>query len=367
MKKLLNLILFISIFSFVGLINVKAVNIKVNPDVVKVGDEFKVTISEVNNNSEYTLTFVETYFEVRKTTCGNRTEITSNCELTIRVNPTAIITQETKIYFILQDLAGYDLKQETFVTIKANQEAPTSSATTTTDQTTSTTTPAVAKSNNANLKTLEIKADDGSNVVLSPIFSSTVYEYEATVVSTVKTIQINAIMEDAKATMIISNNANEELKAGENNRITITVTAEDGTQRPYVINIKREALTADATLKELIIEEDESFKLEENVFNYTVKIDKNVSELTISYVLSDENATVEIEGNEDLKDGSKVRITVIAADGTKKVYTLNIVKNEETTKVNTSNITAEKNPLIIMVLSIVAFGLVGGIIYVIKK
>ena len=56
---------------------------------------------------------------------------------------------------------------------------------------------------------------------------------------------------------VISNNANEELKAGEDNKITITVTAEDGSKKAYNINIKREALTSDATLKSLEIEEAE--------------------------------------------------------------------------------------------------------------
>ena len=155
--------------------------------------------------------------------------------------------------------------------------------------------------------------------------------------------------------------------AGENNKITITVTAEDGTKRTYTINITREALTADATLKELIIDEVENFELIEDKYNYTIKIAKNVKELSLSYVTSDDNATVEIEGNENLKDGSKVRITVIAEDGTKKVYTLTVSKEKANTKTNTSNIETEKNPLIIMTLSIIAFGLIGGIVYVVKK
>ena len=46
----------------------------------------------------------------------------------------------------------------------------------------------------------------------------------------------------------------------EDNKITITVTAEDGSKKAYNINIKREALTSDATLKNLEIEEIEKFK-----------------------------------------------------------------------------------------------------------
>lgn len=222
------------------------------------------------------------------------------------------------------------------------------------------------KSNNANIKSLTIKGNDDSDVVLSPVFNPGVYDYEATVASNVKTVSITPILEDAKANAVISNNANEELKAGEDNKITITVTAEDGSKKAYNINIKREALTSDATLKNLEIEEIEKFKFDKDKFTYNVNIGKNVKSLTITYELSDENSTVDIEGNSKLKNGSVVKVIVTAQDGTKKVYTLNIQK-ETNSKKKVANVAAEKNPLIILGLSMLAFALVGGIIYVAKK
>ena len=222
------------------------------------------------------------------------------------------------------------------------------------------------KSNNANIKSLTIKGNDDSDVVLSPVFNPGVYDYEATVASNVKTVSITPILEDAKANAVISNNANEELKAGEDNKITITVTAEDGSKKAYNINIKREALTSDATLKNLEIEEIEKFKFDKDKFTYNVNIGKNVKSLTITYELSDENSTVDIEGNSKLKNGSVVKVIVTAQDGTKKVYTLNIQK-ETNSKKKVANVVAEKNPLIILGLSMLAFALVGGIIYVAKK
>lgn len=240
--------------------------------------------------------------------------------------------------------------------------------TTQTPQTTqSTTTTTQARSNNNNLSSISLTTNEGEQVDLSPSFSPSVYTYSATVASTAKTVSVDARMEDSRANLTI-NGDDDELVAGENNRITITVTAEDGTPRTYTINVTREALTADATLSELSIKESKSFKLEENKYTYNVKIGKNVKTLTLDYTPSDENATVEVDGNENLKDGSKVRITVTAEDGTKRVYTLNIVKETTTTKnANTDSIEVEKNPLIIMGLSVIAFGLIGGIIYVIKK
>lgn len=267
--------------------------------------------------------------------------------------------------YLSKDLTGNDTDLD-IVSRTYSSTPPKTQAPSTTQAPQTTKTQEAPKSNNANIKSLTIKGNDDSDVVLSPVFNSGVYDYEATVASNVKTVSITPILEDAKANAVISNNANEELKAGEDNKITITVTAEDGSKKAYNINIKREALTSDATLKSLEIEEAEKFKFDKEKFTYNVKIDKNIKSLTIIYELSDENSTINIEGNSELKNGSIVKLIVTAQDGTKKVYTLNIIK-ETNKKKNVTSVTAEKNPLIILGLSMVAFALVGGIIYVAKK
>jgi hypothetical protein len=267
--------------------------------------------------------------------------------------------------YLSKDLTGNDTDLD-IVSRTYSSTPPKTQAPSTTQAPQTTKTQEAPKSNNANIKSLTIKGNDDSDVVLSPVFNPGVYGYEATVASNVKTVSITPILEDAKANAVISNNANEELKAGEDNKITITVTAEDGSKKAYNINIKREALTSDATLKSLEIEEAEKFKFDKEKFTYNVKIDKNIKSLTIIYELSDENSTINIEGNSELKNGSIVKLIVTAQDGTKKVYTLNIIK-ETNKKKNVTSVTAEKNPLIILGLSMVAFALVGGIIYVIKK
>ena len=267
--------------------------------------------------------------------------------------------------YLYKDLTGNDTDLD-IVSRTYSSTPPKTQAPSTTQAPQTTKTQEAPKSNNANIKSLTIKGNDDSDVVLSPVFNPGVYDYEATVASNVKTVSITPILEDAKANAVISNNANEELKAGEDNKITITVTAEDGAKKAYNINIKREALTSDATLKSLEIEEAEKFEFDKEKFTYNVKIDKNIKSLTIIYELSDENSTINIEGNSELKNGSIVKLIVTAQDGTKKVYTLNIIK-ETNKKKNVTSVTAEKNPLIILGLSMVAFALVGGIIYVIKK
>lgn len=341
MKKFLKLVLVIMVALTFKIIDVKAVSSKMEP--VK-GKLYKYSWSEINdyNSSNYSY-----YINCKNATPNNFSGLSSK-----KISaPSGYVLLEATISNgeisceIYKDDSGKPTLTSAKISIGTTQ-AP--------------------KSNNANIKSLTIKTNDDSDVVLSPVFNSGVYDYEATVASNVKTVSITPILEDAKSNAVISNNANEELKAGEDNKITITVTAEDGSKKAYNINIKREALTSDATLKNLEIEEIGKFKFDKDKFTYNVKIGKNVKSLTITYELSDENSTVDIEGNSKLKNGSIVKVIVTAQDGTKKAYTLNIQK-ETNSKKKVANVAAEKNPLIILGLSMIAFALVGGIIYVAKK
>lgn len=346
MKKFLRLVLVIMVA-----LTFKIIDVKAEASITK--DTF--TWSGINNYSSCKLKCTSGITDGDIT--GGNVLMKANGSVKFGVSKTVTCT-----IYLSKDLTGndtdLDIVSRTYSSTPPKTQAP---STTQTAQT-----QIAPKSNNANIKSLTIKANDDSDVVLSPVFNPGVYDYEATVASNVKTVSITPILEDAKANAIISNNANEELKAGEDNKITITVTAEDGAKKAYNINIKREALTSDATLKSLEIEEAEKFEFDKEKFTYNVKIDKNIKSLTIIYELSDENSTINIEGNSELKNGSIVKLIVTAQDGTKKVYTLNIIK-ETNKKKNVTSVTAEKNPLIILGLSMVAFALVGGIIYVIKK
>lgn len=350
MKKFLKLVLVIMVA-----LTFKIIDVKAEASITK--DTF--TWSGINNYSSCKLKCTSGIIDGDITGGGGNVLMKANGSVKFRASKTVTCT-----IYLSKDLTGndtdLDIVSRTYSSTPPKTQAP---STTQAPQITTTQTP---KSNNANIKSLTIKTNDDSDVVLSPVFNSGVYDYEATVASNVKTVSITPILEDAKANAVISNNANEELKAGEDNKITITVTAEDGSKKAYNIIIKREALTSDATLKSLEIEEAEKFEFDKDKFTYNVKINKNIKSLTIIYELADENSTINIEGNSELKNGSIVKLIVTAQDGTKKVYTLNIIK-ETNKKKNVTSVTAEKNPLIILGLSMVAFALVGGIIYVAKK
>lgn len=402
MKRFLCTLVIIFVTGFIGILNVEAAASfgKITGGNVK-DRTFKVPINGANG-------LIFTY-DISKLSCGGentaiydeggvegRLISNDNVEVTCTIN-------YDKYYVLNLTLVDvHKNKDSVGTTYEINPGLKPSTTSSTSTTTTTKTTTTAAKSNNANLKSLEIKvaekiksedntitttktttnsntkttttkkASESSTEVIelvryTPEFKPGVYEYTATVSSDIKKVAINATMEDAKANMVISDNASKELKAGENNKITITVTAEDGSKKAYVINIKREALKSDATLKGLTIEEDEDFDFESDKYSYRVNVARKVNILTIGYELSDNTSTIKITGNENLKNGSKVKILVTAQDGTKKEYILNILKEEITTTKMVQNVPAEKNPLIIMGLSLIAFGLLGGIIYVIKK
>ena len=364
MKKLLCYTFITFCVMFMGMISVDAATLVPNPSVVNASTSsrdytFVVAFSGANG---WKLSYdSEVYPSGNSNPITNGSINSDSGSITFAVRKGLSLTSDKDVNITITNENSNETVS-TKITIKANQSSQQTPQTTQ-----STTTTTQARSNNNNLSSISLTTNEGEQVDLSPSFSPNVYTYSATVASTAKTVSVDARMEDSRANLTI-NGDDDELVAGENNRITITVTAEDGTPRTYTINVTREALTADATLSELSIKESKSFKLEENKYTYNVKIGKNVKTLTLDYTPSDENATVEVDGNENLKDGSKVRITVTAEDGTKRVYTLNIVKETTTTKnANTDSIEVEKNPLIIMGLSVIAFGLIGGIIYVIRK
>lgn len=361
-KKLLSMV-----FIFIGVLFLNTVYVNA-ATLVKEGNEYVFSWSNLKfeGNNDYKLScsnsnIAEQY--VRRIESGNA--IIEKKEGTVKFKATVSNGQiECKIF---KDDAGYPIIDSATIVVG------TTTTTTTTTTQPSTTTSAIkqeSKSNDASLKQLTVKDNEGVTIVLTPTFSSTVYEYSGTVSGTAKTVNIESIATHNGANIVISSNASQELKEGENNKITITVTAEDGiSKKSYILNIKKEALTSDATLSSLTIEEVPDFKFDSSIFKYDIKIKDDIKSLTMKYTPNDDKSIVTVSGNEELKNGSKIKILVTAEDGTKKEYTLTVSKGVTTTKkiVQSKSTSSEKNPFIIMALSIIAFSLIGGIVYVSKK
>ncbi len=89
-------------------------------------------------------------------------------------------------------------------------------------------------SGNANLKSMILS----DNIPLNPAFNKDVTTYNISVDNSVEKVLINAVAEDKDAKL--SYGGSTKMKVGDNQR-WVTVTAPNGTQKKYTINIKRAA------------------------------------------------------------------------------------------------------------------------------
>lgn len=185
------------------------------------------------------------------------------------------------------------------------------------------------ESNNKNLESLTI--EDG--LTLTPEFNSDVTEYSLTVGADVTSIDITATAEDDNAEVEITGNNN--LLMGENT-VEIKVTAEDGTERTYTINVTKgevgETVVNGIGLSELSIEGYTlSPEFSSNIYEYALDVpDITVTNLMINAKSNLESAIIEIVGNNELKLGENI-ITILVKseneDGETETVTYQIIAN----------------------------------------
>lgn len=180
------------------------------------------------------------------------------------------------------------------------------------------------ESNNKNLKALSISGE----YKLTPEFDKDITEYNMTVGEDVDSLDIKATAEDSSAKVEIS--GNDKLLTGEN-VIEIKVTAEDGTVRTYKINVTKgeETLVPSFGLTELSIEGYTlSPEFDKGIYEYKLDIaDPSVTSLKVNAKSDEENAVIDITGNDELKLGENI-ITIIAkSEDGKEVVTYQIVVN----------------------------------------
>lgn len=175
------------------------------------------------------------------------------------------------------------------------------------------------KSSNNNLTSLTIKG-----VTLSPEFSNDVLQYTAKLEDeTITKLEIEAKPEYNKAKVVIE--GNDSLHDGEN-KVVITVTAEDNTTKTYTITVTKGEETlptntepVDNTLKlsELKIAGvnfADGFKPEQ--YNYELSLNNITESLEITATPNQEGAKIEIIGNQNFKEGENiVTILLTSTDG----------------------------------------------------
>lgn len=202
----------------------------------------------------------------------------------------------------------------------------------------------ILKSNILNFIPSEIKKDEEkprntsiNNLLIEDIkddsldftFSRFITTYNIEVLNEVNKINPTIKLVDSKSTYEISK---FDLEEGDN-VIDILVTNETGDKNTYTLNIKR--LKAgenvyesenDASVKNIEVT-GQQFKFLENVHNYTLEIAGEVSSLDIKVTPTSDKSTVNIKGNSNIQNKSKIVIEVISEN--KEVtnkYVINIKK-----------------------------------------
>ena len=196
-------------------------------------------------------------------------------------------------------------------------------AKTTVKSTTTTTTKSLSSNNY--LSTITVDGEEIEN------FSKNTSKYFVKVENDVSTISIEAEAEDEKAKVEID--GPDTLKIGDN-EYTISVTSENDTTKFYkVIVTRKEADESSNTDIDNIKVKGYNLNFDKNSKTFYLSINKNTTKLNIEVTLDDEKSNYEIKGNENLKDGSIVKIIVTAEDGvTTKTYTITVTREtaEET-------------------------------------
>lgn len=209
-----------------------------------------------------------------------------------------------------------------------NSNSATKTATKSTSSSTTST-----KSSNAHLSKLQINQEG-----LTPNFNKNKTSYAVTVGENVNDLKVTAVAEDSKSKVAISGNTG--LKNGDN-KVYITVTAQDGTKKVYTITVTKtgNANKSNSYLQNLIVENATlSPEFSKEIFEYDCgTVGKSVETLKILAFGENENVKIDITGNDKLSEGdNKIIVKVTSEDGTTtKEYVITVKKD--------SNIVEENN------------------------
>lgn len=188
------------------------------------------------------------------------------------------------------------------------------------------------KSSNAYLSKLQINQEG-----LTPNFNKNKTSYAVTVGENVNDLKVTAVAEDSKSKVAISGNTG--LKNGDN-KVYITVTAQDGTKKVYTITVTKtgDANKSNSYLQNLIIENATlSPEFSKEIFEYDCgTVGKSVETLKILAFGENENVKIDITGNDKLSEGdNKIIVKVTSEDGTTtKEYVITVKKDSSIVEEN---------------------------------
>lgn len=123
------------------------------------------------------------------------------------------------------------------------------------------------------------------------------------------------------------------------------------------------SISNDNYIKELNIK-NYKIDFDKDTLEYSITVPSKVNSLDLDIILSDDKASYEVSGNEKFKTGRNVvTITVTAEDGSTRVYTINVNKENVKDVASDEEVSNSSRVVIIILIILVIIGL----IYVIFK
>ena len=198
------------------------------------------------------------------------------------------------------------------VTISVNEKTTTTKTTTTTTK---------AKSDNNYLESITVNGEQIES------FDKTKTKYFVEVENKVKKATIKATSEDDASTVTID--GPKVLEVGDN-EYTISVKSESNTTKFYkvIVTRKDKEESSNTDIKSIKIR-GYHLNFDKNSKTFYLNIKKEDTELDITVNTKDKKANYDIEGNENLEDGSVVKIVVTAQNGDTDTYRI-IIQKEST-------------------------------------
>lgn len=242
------------------------------------------------------------------------------------------------------------------------------------------------KSNNANVKMIKT-----SPVDFTGFKANKTSGYEVTVENNVDRINVNVSKEDSKSSVSLLNKTNSDTGkswvyiAEGNNEIDVTVTAENGTtKKTYTINVTRKAKEEQPQeepeqpeeetpeepmeeifgLSELKIEGLElNPQFQTDIYEYKIELNDNLEKLNITTLATEANSTIEILGNEELKEGENIITILVKGENEEKTATYQIIVNKKMPIIENINNMEQDHQQ--MIKKIVLVSAAGGVILII--
>lgn len=166
-----------------------------------------------------------------------------------------------------------------------------------------------------------------SNATIGPAFSAGTTSYTAEVPFEVSKLNVSAVANDSKAKVSVNS---PNLTPNGTTKVTVTVTAENGSKKTYTISVKRaqdpnyvasnnnnlSGISVDGFLLSPVFSAENT--------QYVIWLPYETENVTVSGTAVDSKASVTVEGGTGLKAGQDNEIKVIctAEDGTVKIYTV---------------------------------------------